>query len=359
MAVLLSHTTALEALRDPRLRSRLAKGDRCAAELPNERPTREEVTRLLQCHPALTLPVHVLVAPAVNRRPRTDLRAHTSKAPLPAGSAIELEGGVLCVSPEHLLVQMAPRLTRLELIFLLGELLGTYAMAPGLEDGMFNRGAPLTTPELVRAHLSRLGTVPGVAQVRDALEVACVGSASPYETRLSMRLGLRPGLGGYHLRVLSMNEPLEVGRIVARLGAGVRKPDVFLGSTRADSPFSGVAFDYHGGVHREPRQIAYDLRRQNELLAIDFKPYALDKALYDDLDYMDGIVARARRDLGLPEEWLSEGERTRRRRLRQWLHDELERIDGVSWNGRERARRAATSPVPEYEPVPLEAYGLE
>lgn len=254
---------------------------------------------------------------------------------------------------------MAPRLTKIELIFLLGELLGTYAIAPGLDDGMFNRRVPLTTPELVRAHLDRLGTVPGVAQVRAALDAACVGSASPYETRLSMRLGLRPVLGGYHLRVLSMNEPLEVKRIVARLGTGVRKPDVFLGSTREDSPFSGVAFDYHGGVHREPSQIAYDLRRQNELLAIDFKPYALDKALYDDLDYMDGIVAKVRRDLGLPEEWLSEEERARRRDLRQWLHDELERIDGVNWNGRERARRAAANPVPDYEPVPLEAYGLE
>lgn len=357
--MLLSHTTALEALRDLRLCCRLAMGDRCSAICPGEHPTRAEIEALLECYPTLTSPVHVLVAPTVNRRPRANLRVHTSKDPLPADSAIELSPGVLCVSPEQLLVQMAPRLTQLELIFLLGELLGTYAIAPDLDDGMFNRRVPLTSPELVQAHLEQLGPAPGVAQVRSALTQACVRSNSPYETRLSMRFGLRPGLGGWHLHVLSMNEPLEVKRIVARLGTGVRKPDVFLGSTCEDSPFSGVAFDYHGGVHRETRQISYDLRRQNKLLAIDFKPYALDKALYDDLDYMEGIVARVRSDLGLPDERLSEDERVRRRRLRQWLHDELERIDGVRWDGRERARRAASCPDPWYDPVPVEAYGLD
>ena len=135
---------------------------------------------------------------------------------------------------------MAPRLTQLELIFLLGELLGTYAIAPDLDAGMFNRRVPLTSPELVQAHLEQLGPAPGAAQVRSALAQACVRSNSPYETRLSMRFGLRPGLGGWHLNVLSMNEPLEVRRIVARLGTGVRKPDVFLGSTREDTPFSAL-----------------------------------------------------------------------------------------------------------------------
>ena len=114
MAMLLSHTTALEALRDLRLCCRLAMGDRCSTICPGERPTRAEVESLLERYPTLTSPVHVLVASTVNRRPRANLRVHTSKDPLPAGSAIELTPGVLCDSPEPLLGQRAPRLTQLE-----------------------------------------------------------------------------------------------------------------------------------------------------------------------------------------------------------------------------------------------------
>ena len=163
------------------------------------------------------------------------------------------------------------------------------------------------------------------------------------------------------MHVLSMNEPLEVQRIIARLGKGVRKPDVFLGSAHPNSPFSGVAFDYHGKVHEEPTSITVDLERQNELLGINFKVYTLNKDLYDNLDYMDGIVCRARVDLGMPRERLNPRERECRRVLRQGLHDELELIDGVSWKGklRERAHMAQEElgSEPPVELVPLEAYG--
>lgn len=102
------------------------------------------------------------------------------------------------------------------------------------------------------------------------------------------------------------------------------------------------------------------------MLAVNFKNYVLTKQLYDDLDYMDDIVARARADLGLERPHLTKSEAERRRSLRQWLHDELELIDGVNWNGRERATRAriasaaADDPAPPpVDLVPPEAYGLE
>ena len=74
---------------------------------------------------------------------------------------------------------MAPRLTELELIFLLSELLGTYAIDLARQKGMWQRREPLTTPGRIRALLDALGTVRGVGMVRHALQRACVGSASP------------------------------------------------------------------------------------------------------------------------------------------------------------------------------------
>lgn len=366
MSILLSHTTALEVLRSPSLRNQLARQERCVATAPAVRPTTDELSALAEQLPNLSFPLHSLVSPAVNRRPGEHSKLHSSELILPADSAIELAPGLLCASPEHLVVQMAPLLTHLELIFLLGELLGIYAIAPDLEDGMFKRREALTTPELVRRHLALLGAAPGTAKVERALAVACVNSGSPYETRLSMRVGLKPALGGCHLHVLSMNEPLEVNRIVSQLGTGIRKPDVFLGATHEGAPFAGVAFDYHGKIHEKPEQITSDLGRQNELLGINFKIYTFDKSLYDNLDYFDGIIRLARRDLGMPREKISPVECEHRRTLRQQLHDELEIIDGVTWNGKYRAQQRLEQgdetfePVyePVYEPVPDEAYGF-
>ena len=364
MPILLSHTTALEALRSSALRGPLERGERVSVPLPETSPAEAEVRSALVRLPQLTCPLHVVAERRGRRVPPRLACVHRSQVPLPPDSAIRLSDGLYCTAPEQLVVQMAPSLTHLELVFLLGELLGTYAIAPDREDGMFQRRRPLTTRERVLAHLDALGPVPGTAQVRAALKMACERSASPYETRLSMRLGLKPARGGYHLRVLSMNAPLEVMRIGSALGPGVRKPDVLLGATSPDAPFSGVSFDYNGGVHATPAGIERDARRQNEMLAVDFKNYVLTKGLYDDLDYMDDLVSRVRADLGMCPPHLTRDEAARRRALRAWLHDELELIDGVHWNGRarERARRAAAEGRPEepvIEMVPVEAYGVD
>lgn len=337
----------------------LERGVRANEQVPGSPPPVAELRDALEHCPELTAPLHVISSRRGGGAPEGLAVVHATRVPLPDGSVIPLADGIWCSAPEQVLVQMAPSLTRLELVFLLGELLGTYAIAPDHAEGMFRRGSPVTSRSRVLAHLDALGPAPGTAQVRSALELACKRSASPYETRLSMRLGLKPALGGYNLRVLSMNAPVEVMRIGSALGPGVRRPDVLLGTMSANAPFSGVSFDYNGGVHATPQGIEHDARRQNEMLAVNFKNYVLTKALYDDLDYMDDIVSRARADLGLCPPHLTREEAARRRARRAWLHDELELIDGVHWNGRARERRAArTSEDPDIEVVPLEAYGL-
>lgn len=360
MTMLLSHTTALEVLRSITLRRRLERGERVTIPMPEASPSEAELTAALGNLPHVSLPMHVIATRRGHMVPPQLAKVHRSRVPLPPNAAIRLSDDVYCSSPEQVLVQMAPSLTHLELIFLLGELLGTYAIAPSHEEGMFSRRNPLTTRERVLAHLEELGPAPGTAQVRTALAVACERSASPYETRLSMRLGLKPALGGYNLRVLSMNAPVEVMRIGESLKAGVRKPDVLLKTTAPAAPFDGVSFDYNGRGHESPEGFERDARRQNEMLAINFKNYVLTKGLYDDLDYMDDIVAKARVDLGMTPPHLKREEAARRRTRRAWLHDELELIDGIHWNGRERARRTsgAAPELPPVEDVPLEAYGI-
>ena len=40
-----------------------------------------------------------------------------------------------------------------------------------------------------------------------------------------------------------------------------RKPDVLLGATNVNAPFSGVSFDYNGGIHKSPEGYERDARR--------------------------------------------------------------------------------------------------
>ena len=254
---------------------------------------------------------------------------------------------------------MAPSLTYLETVVLLSELMGLYAIAPGLEDGMFQRDVPLTDPSRMLSYLAALGARPGTRLVRRALASACVRSGSPRETKLGIRLSLRSGLGGYGLRVVSMNEPVEVRCLDGSLVVGTRRPDLVVtvpgvGNGRL------VAIEYLGSRHNERARLVADATRSNELKAVGVSEYLVRSEHYSDLDYMDALVGSIRRELGQPRIGMTRETAARRRALRRDLYEELELIDGVTWRGRERARRRAERPQQEEvrELVPVEAYEI-
>lgn len=368
MDILISHFSALEVVRLQTLRRALEERHRCDALVPGRGPRDDELARLIAAAPSLstlTTPVEVLVAGEAGRRRSRLVRTHVAPRLLPAGSAFLVAPGVCCVSPEHLVVQLAPRLTELELIMLLSELMGAYSVAPELEDGMYQRRAAVTTRELIEAHLDGLGTFAGVTRVRRALRRACVGSGSPRETKLALRLGLNPARGGYGLDVLSMNDPLEVVRIRDRMRTGVRRPDILLrapaGAMRNGRPLLGAAVEYDGKDHASEEAHARDAERHNELTAIGVVEYLVTKAQYRDLAYMDGLVDLIRRDLGTPAKRRTHAEAARLRRLRLRLYQELERIDGVRWDGIRRRREQAQAQGEDagWDAVPVDAYGLD
>ena len=363
MELMLSHLTALEVIRRQELRLSLEWRQRCDAPVPGRGPSDAELAGLIAQTPLLgrlAQPIETLVADEAGRRRSKRVKTHTVSRPLPAGSAFLVAPGVRCVSPEHLAVQMAPRLTELELIVLLSELMGTYAIAPELESGMWQRWSAPTTRDMVLAHLDALGSFPGAAKVRRALGRACVNSGSPRETKLSLRLGLNPARGGYGLDVLSMNAPLEVTRIRDRMRAGIRKPDILLrapaDAMRNGRALLGAAVEYDGRDHASEEAHARDAERHNELTAIGIVEYLVTRRQYRDLAYMDGLVDLIRRDLGTPAKRRTHRESERLRRLRLRLYLELERIDGVRWGDHGRGRDQADVEVRDV--VPVEAYGI-
>ena len=338
--LVLSHITALEVMRRPYFPRALVTAPFCPAELPASMPDAADLERAAQSVSQLQgieSPLHVLVGNPECRHRFSRVVPHVFGGMLPAGSLLRLAPGVRCVSPELLVVQMAPFLTCLELLMLLCELLGSYAIGPDSRTGTEKRLRPLLTPESLEAFLDALGPARGTAIVRAALARAPVDAASPMEGKLYLRATNRFASGGYRLGEAALNDSVELERISAGIPElRVRKPDLLLLAPAGApvTPFRGVAFDYHGDWHsRDPAQVKRDTDRANELLAGDFKDYVLWKENYDDLDYMDDIMAKVRRDLGLPPRKLSAERAARERAARLALWAELERIDGVYWSG--------------------------
>ena len=241
---------------------------------------------------------------------------------------------------------MAPRITHDELVLLLSELLGTYAIDPTSKTGTVSRDRPLVTPVELLEYLDKLGPARGVAMVRRALEEAPVGAASPMEAKLFLRATARFASGGYRLGNVALNDPVELERISIDVPqVSIRKPDLLLlapADTRhAATPFRGVAFDYHGSWHADPSQVKKDTDRGNEFLAAGFKNYVLWKENYDDLDYMDAIMTQVRRDLGLPPRKLGRERAKMEHAARQRYQKELSKINGTTWSGFPENVRAA------------------
>lgn len=308
MTILLSHISALEALR--RLGCIRQEPIDANAVALDCAPDASRAAALWESALPGTpqAPLHVQVPQGSPRTRGGALVTHPMGEP-PTGEVLSLCKELACPTPSQLLVQLEPRLTRLELLTLMEELMGTYAVRLDAPRGMVARPSPLLTPEELETRLGLAGSATNHRKLRWALDRAVPGSASPREPKLVLRLSLQASLGGYGLAVAGLNQELAV---------------------------AGIA------------------------------EYRVDKALYKNLGYMDSLVEQIRTELGMPREHLSRRQREQRRKLRLELFDELEEIDGVTWDGRARERdrrKAGVGATPPQDPVegdavPLEAYGV-
>ena len=268
--LVLSHTTALEVMRRPYFPRHLATAASCETELPAAMPDASDLERAASGVSQLEdvgPPFHVLVGDPACRHRFSLVAPHVFQGKLPPGALLRLGPGARCASPALLAVQMAPFLTRSELLMLLCELLGTYAVSPASRTGTEGRLRPLLTPERLLAFLDELGPARGTAIVRSALSSAPVGAASPMEGKLYIRATSRFASGGYRLGSVALNDPVELERISTEVGElRVRQPDLLLLAPEGVArPFRGVAFDYHGEWHsRDPCQVKRDSERANE-----------------------------------------------------------------------------------------------
>lgn len=358
MDIVITHMGALRLLRLPSLADSLASGPSLPLCVPDCAPSSDELAEKFSVLAALgydACPLELMVREPSARMRTERVTTHTQQEPLPVTSFIRIADGIWVVSPEHLCVQLATRLTRAELLVLMGELLGTYALS---ECGMYSRKAPCMTKDSLDRHLDALGGFRGARVARDVLALAPENSASPMETKLFLRVSLPMRLGGYALPVQAMNEKLEVRRIGRKEATVERRPDITLLPKDASTDYAFVALEYDGGGHLTRAQQAEDQRRSNEILAYGGREYRVNKELYDNLDYMDDLMGAVASDLGRTPRRVTRAVRERRRLKRAELKRELDLIDAREWNGRARAKAVPvdSGEFSSDDRVPLDAY---
>lgn len=332
MVYVLSHTTALDAMRLPRFESYIEKRDP-DLRLPDVVPSTQEIESWASARPLGTLfsmPLQLLASASVPHRTKQRVIVGSCSLNLPPGSLIRINDHIAAVCPELLLLQMARRATKLELILLTCELCGLYAIGP--EGGhLIQRAKPLTSKESIRAFLAAVGNVPGAAAVKSASDRAFELCASSQEAKLAARISWRRKEGGYNVPILSMNESLEVRRIVRGLAeARVRRPDILFKLPSERGP--GLCLEYKGSNHLSASRQKDDDVRANELLAHGMRQYSIWNEQYQSTSYMDALIdGTVRRELGLARPRPATARAILELARREALLSELNAIDGSSW----------------------------
>ena len=135
-----------------------------------------------------------------------------------------------------------------------------------------------------------------------------------------------------------LNDPVRLEALSSRVTTlKTRKPDLlFLGADGSEQ--RGACLDYMGSHHDQESQVRRDTGRRNELIANGFSPYEIYKEHYDDLDYLDALMARIRSETGQPHHKVPPSRAAWEADRRRELWRELEGIRMEAWTRREDLR---------------------
>lgn len=313
MRILLSHTTALELIRETR-RNCLArpKVQRVAFQPDLPRGMREWDD--LISSPALaetTLPLHVTIRHEGKRSRTSRVVYHPLRREPPERGFLKAARGIYFSNPEYCFLQMADMLPLAKLIELGFELCGTYVRdeRPG---GVTSYGvAPITSPLRLSNFLKANAGRSQVRIARRALHNVQGGSNSPMETILAMLLCLPRSMGGYGLPSPRLNEKVLVKLPNGRTAE--RYCDLYWRKLR-------LAFEYDSDeYHQAGEKWQRDSNRRAELGAEDVEVVSVARSQVEDARELEKLAVVVRRRAGLRSSQERAGCRNARKALRRQL----------------------------------------
>ena len=238
-------------------------------------------------------PMHLLVSDKTLENRLRNAACHVHARPLPSGSFVRLEEGVLLAAPELSFLLMASCTPFHALVKLGWELCALYTIQPDGRAG-YGRALPPTTPEAIATYLERFENVEGIATARKALRHVAVASGSPMETALAIILCLPPRLGGFGLPLPRMNY-----RVAAPHD---RRADFGKSYYLCDLcwPGKGVSVEYDSDrEHTGSDRIAQDARRRNDLATLGIATITATREQVTDQAQLDSLAHQIARMLGV------------------------------------------------------------
>lgn len=285
MKAILTHTSALEFLRSTNA-SRSLRPQPSRSSTTGDPISDERIIRIQQTH-SLSLPIHLMIERGKKRPNTSRIIYHTRNEALPRSSLLHIDEGLFTASPELCFIQLSSTYDITHHIAVGYELCGTYR--PG---NQYNYD-PLTTITKLNTFTQRAPSMHGIAQAQRALRYVLPNSASSMETAFSMLLNLPPLLGGERLTTPILNFRINPGKSTQHMTSQeYYKCDLYWEKAR-------LAVEYDSNLcHTEPRSIAKDSRRRDELSALGVTVLTVTAGQVYNLDAFNKVVHTIAKHLG-------------------------------------------------------------
>lgn len=294
MKLVLSHETALSHLRAHRERGR----DRIE---PARIRTLNDCACTLKQVEQFPLPflvdnehtIHVLVpAPAMQCKSKVHT-CHVLACEIPQGAFCRIGEDIYTASPELLFVEMATKLSFIDLILFGLELCGTYTLLANGKRGFYNCPAAATKRQLA-SFAERAKGMRGAAIALRALRWVIDGSNSPIESALMLYLCLPIRLGGYGFPPPSFNPKTKLGKRAHMM--------LDYETMRCDLHWINkhVVVEYDSSQeHLNPQTSAEDWRRSNVLQYKDISKITVTPQMITNHTQFDVVARQLAKKLGV------------------------------------------------------------
>ncbi|WP_172623477.1 PDDEXK family nuclease [Arabiibacter massiliensis] len=238
-------------------------------------------------------PLALVVPDAASRGKSQGLECHVWNAPVGTQSFVRVGEGLFASRTEACFLQMATRLSSVQLILLGYELCGTYVLDASHPNGFRKREKPLTSAAALRRYVQKAAGMKGSRQALEALRFVADGSASPMESVLTMLLCLSTVLGGYGLALPLLNYLVRMPDDVRRATGRARCfCDLCWPEAKLAVEYESDAF--HGGE----TDIARDSKRRAALARAGYTVVTVTWAQVRDARELDEVARVLAKRLG-------------------------------------------------------------
>ena len=251
-------------------------------------------------------PVHILVPKGVCRPRTKHVVAKASSYDFPTGSFLQLRSHLFLTSPELTFVRMARDSSVAAAAQIAMNLCGRYYLdlqTTEIED----RVGFITTPEKLAAFLDSAKSMHGVKTAREALRLILPNTGSPEETRMYLQFCLPCNFGGFGLRFDAMNFDVKAGRLAPLTMQNNYCIDMVKEKTKDSMEYDGESSHDDASA---------DKRRRNELAALGWTVYPIDKSILYSAAETNRIAHLIAKHMGVrirkPANWDAKYEQLRR-----------------------------------------------